>query len=102
MDKISYSKWIDDVKQMWDVGDLVTLKDISYTPHCLPLYYRITYIDELCHNVPYDAKTNEPMALTCRTSTNIHVCKAPSTMRLLNKEEVELVTLSNKKPVGTC
>ena len=98
MDKLTYTKWIEEVKQEFDVGELVTLKLIAETPNVLPMYYRITFIDEMCHNVPYDYSRWMPMALTCKTQQGVHICKCPDDVRHLTFEEIKLVTLSNTKP----
>jgi len=101
MDKLAYTKWVEEVKQEWKVGDLATLKPVVAMPNILPMYYRVTFIDELCHNVPYDYSTWEPLALTCVTSHGMHMCKSPNVMRHLTEEEEALVRLSNQKPAGT-
>lgn len=100
MGKLQYGIWLEEVRKDWDVGEFVTIKGLAEVPNVAPFHYRITGIDEIWYNVPYDTRTNEPLAIVCRTPQGIYMNKGPSTIRHLTAQEIACVNLSNIKTIG--
>ena len=100
--KLRFTVWLEGIKQAFKEGDLVTLRQIPYIPHKIPFYWRITYINELFHDVKYDSTMKEPICITVRTENNIFMTKCPGGLRKFTEEELNLVSLSDKKPAGIC
>lgn len=99
--KERYAAWIENVvKTKFKKGDLVTFASCPPMPNVLPFNMEITYLHEMHHYVEYDEQLLEPRAITCRTLASTYEFKCPSTLRLLTKEELDLVNLSNKKAYG--
>ena len=99
--KIAYIHWVEQIKVKFPIGSLVTLKQIPVIPDKVPLYYTVTYIEELMHETHYDYVFKEPQALTVRVPNGTFVTKCPCYLRVLTLEEVSLVNLSNQVIQGT-
>ena len=96
--KERYTTFIEQVKQQFKQGDLVTLKSIQPIKNLLPIHYKVSYIDELHYTVKYDSFYMEPAAVVAQGMDGILIPRAPISLRQLTKEELELVHLHNTKP----
>lgn len=94
--KIEYSRWIEEVKSQFAVGDLVTLRSVITSPSkWIPYYYEIVGINELHYTCDWNAHLREPEAIMVNTSGNFLLHKCPSILRKLTPEEINRVRLSN-------
>lgn len=101
MDKITYSRWIEEQKKKFKVGEQVTLAMVAPVKDRLPWLLRISYIEEDHNHVYWDVSADDPACITLTTPTGVTNHKAPSTLRHLTPEEIELVKLSNTQSLGT-
>lgn len=101
MGKIEYSRWIEEQKRHFKVGDLVTLKIVVPQDNICPWLLRVSYIEEDHNQVHWDSSAMMPAAITCVTSTGVSNHKSPTTLRQLTPEEKELAKLSHTQPLGT-
>ncbi len=101
-DKIVFTKWIENVKLGFKKSDLVTFSANSPKAGIMPLWWKIAYIEEIYTLAEYDQILEEPRVLCLHGQSGGFLNKCPRVMRVLTKEEMELVDLSNKIPQGNC
>lgn len=101
MGKIEYSKWIENQKKLFAVGDLVTLSIIKPQPNVCPWVLKITFIDEDHNQCGWDHISFQPAAFTVVTPSGVYNHRAPSTLRKLTPEEIDLALLQDQQPLGT-
>jgi hypothetical protein len=101
MGKIEYSRWIEEQKKLFKVGDMVSLVMIKPQPNICPWLLRVSYIEEDHNHVYWDNASGTPAAISVITSTGVTNHKAPATLRHLTEEEKELAKLSHTQPLGT-
>lgn len=97
--KLQYATWIEGVKQVFKVGDLVTLKQVPFVPKRLPVHWVITDIAEVHHLVSFDPDIKEPICLTVKSISGVVMYKCPSVLRRLTTGEKDLVDLLNTEPI---
>jgi hypothetical protein len=101
MGKIEYSRWIEEIKTKFKVGDLVTMAICAPQANICPWTCRVTFIEEDHNHVLWDSTAHQPAAVSIITDTGVTNHRAPSTLRLLTEEEKALASLKNQQPLGT-
>ena len=102
MNKQLFAEWHKKhVEGKFSVGDLICYVATPSMANAIPHHFKITYINELWYQCKWHPGLNAPESLTCQTTAGFSVTKCASVMRRLTKEEVELVSLSNRKIQGT-
>lgn len=102
--KSRYDLFITEIGRHFKVGDLLAF---AYTPPAagtLPPYYRLQYLEELWYKVQFDLAIASPKCLHVENlefKVGAAFTVAPSRMRHLTPEELELVNLKNSPPQGT-
>lgn len=99
--KVEYSKWIEGIRNIYKVGDLITSTHIAVRENTIPFHYHVTYIEELHSHVDWDDHFQQPKCLHCKTLQGTQAELAPKYVRHLTEGEKELVNLSNRKHQGT-
>lgn len=99
--KLRFTLWLEGLKRIYQVGDLVTMALVPVIPNAVPMVWKITYINELHKDCKYDTDIQEPICLSVQYPNGVTNQKCPATLRKLTKEELALVDLSNKKPAGS-
>ena len=97
-DKITYSKWIETVKEKYKIGDYLCLDHAYVYPDGrLPFWYELVGIEEIHFTAEWDYYHREPACLTVRTESGMLLKKAPVAVRHLTEEEIVCVRLQNTK-----
>ena len=63
--KLTYSRWIEDVKLKFKKGDIVTLREIASVPGVVPFLYKIVEIQEIHYLAQLDSRKQIPRAIGC-------------------------------------
>ena len=88
-DKITYSKWLETVRQTFNEGDKVTLAVCKPTINVNPPVYEIKYINELHYTANWDDHYGEPQCLHLYSEYGLWMYRPPSSVRKLTQEEEE-------------
>ena len=100
--KVQYTMWIEEIKKEWKVNELVTLRQFEPVENRLPpIFFVISYINEILHHSKWDEDIQQPIALVCLTSDGRYLNKCPAVLRHFTAEENALVDLQNSKSAGT-
>ena len=97
-DKITYARWVETVKSEFKPGDLICMRGSSVftNPKQAPFYYTIESIQEIHYLVKFDTHYDEPLCLNVVTAAGFRMSRAPSSIRKLTNEELDLVYISDK------
>ncbi len=104
-DKLRYSRWLDEVRQQWELGSVVTLRILHVNPNSTkpPPSYLIHGYEEMRHLCSWDTVSNEPKSIRLipyKTHIGAPVWVAPSMIRSLLPEERKLVDALNQETVS--
>lgn len=103
-DKLRYTKLVDETRERFPIGSLVAYRAANPREGQVPLYYKVTYIEEVLPHATWDAVCNQPECLTAEYDSHLGTTTirfAPSRLRPLTEGELALVNLSNKPVQGT-
>jgi hypothetical protein len=100
MDKIPYTKWLEDtVRPKFPKGSLCTMRGLPYIPGTIPgAVLTVEELQEVCWMAPVDDNTNEPRCIVVR-NTRINqgqITYPPALLRPLTQEENDLVHARDK------
>lgn len=100
MEKSSFIKFIEEeVKPNFKVGQLCTTRGLPFFPNRIPdPLWRIEEITEVTWMAPMDENLNQPRCLlVCSFKSGIYAPLPPKAVRLLNDEELAIVSLRNQE-----
>lgn len=97
-DKITYAKWVETVKSEFKVGDLICMRGtmVHSAGKSAPFYYTIESVIEIHSHAFFDTHYEEPLCLNVITAAGFRMTRAPSSVRKLTSEELDLVYIQDK------
>jgi hypothetical protein len=95
--KLQFTMWLEGIKAHHEVGELLTLNQIPVIKGVAPFHFKLTFINELYHDVEFDLDIQQPIAFTVQTMDGKLLNKCPAVLRKLTKEEIACVNLQNPK-----
>lgn len=107
MSKHEFNKWfVDTIDGKFRIGELVTANHVPVKPGQPPFFwYEINYLEETYSTARYHDYVKEPIVVHTevmpRSTPRTYRKFAPTTLRHLTKEELQLVYLQNTQPQGS-
>lgn len=99
--KLRFAQWIEEIKAKFKIGDLVcssAITPIEGNTKYYPLYYRITYIQEVNYMAEVDPTTMQPKCLgMVLPGTSTPTWRSPASVRKLTQRELENVDIRAKE-----